>query len=103
MKRRQDQSTVSGKSSKARKVTFGDKVMASVDAALENRLKAAQEAEMNDNRTKAYIQGLITETMTGKKMSGNVQPASVSTVEAQAHTIPSLTQIMERVKNVNLQ
>ena len=101
-KRKLDKAAAPNKSPKTRKVTFSDKVMASVDAALEARLQAAKEAEFNENMTKAYIQGLVTETMTGKRPSVPSQSTSVSTVGAQAQPVPSLTQIMERVKNVNL-
>ena len=84
---------------KTRKVRFDKKVLASVESAIDSKLKAIQETQLQENMTKAYIQGVVSE-MTGKKPA--TIAASTGAVPAQTTTpppVPSLTQIMERVKN----
>ena len=89
----------SGKSNKSRKVRFDKKVLASVEAAIDNKLKAVKETQQQEDITKAYIQGVISE-MTGKKPP-QASTSSVSSLSLTAPPVPSLTQIMERVQNTS--
>jgi len=84
------------KNSSKRKVCFDKKVLASVQSSIDSKLKAIQETQMQENMTKVYVQGV------GSEMTGNkpVQTISTGVVAAQTTppSVPSLTQIMERVK-----
>ena len=80
-------------------MSFDKKILASVESAIDNKFKAVHENQQQENLTRAYIQGVITE-MTGRKPpNASASAAGVSAQGTLSPQIPSLTQIMERVKN----
>ena len=87
------------KNNRTRRVRFDKKILASVESAIDNKFKAVHENQQQENLTRAYIQGVITE-MTGRKPpNASASAAGVSAQGTLSPQIPSLTQIMERVKN----
>ena len=71
-------------------------MLASVESAIDSKLKSIQEAQDQENLTKTYLQGLVSE-MTGKKPTPTLSSANVS-AQGTTPPVPTLAQIMERVK-----
>ena len=79
-----------------KKVRFDKRVLASVESAIDSKLKSIQEAQDQENLTKTYLQGLVSE-MTGKKPTPTLSSANVS-AQGTTPPVPTLAQIMECVK-----
>ena len=67
-----------------------------VESAIYFKLKSIQEAQNQENLTKTYLQGLVSE-MNGKKPTPTLSFANVA-AQGTTPPVPTLAQIMECVK-----